>query len=133
MTPAIRFISVRRLQLVAFGGVLIAWELVAASGLLYRGVVPSTADIAVALAKFLSAPAFWFNFAVTLSTLRKMRWTHRFGMSSTTSYSGYSCERPVPPVTVAPPAGAPAAARCRARLSALNCRFIARNESASAQ
>ncbi|HET7158859.1 MAG TPA: hypothetical protein VFI62_07675, partial [Burkholderiales bacterium] len=50
-------------------------------------------------------------------------------MSSTTSYSGYICERPVPPVTLAPPAAPPAAARWRARLSARSDRLKARMES----
>jgi len=34
-------------------------------------------------------------FAVTVSTLSRMFCTHTFGMSSTTSYSGYSCDRAV--------------------------------------
>src|SRR5437762_7860367 len=50
-------------------------------------------------------------------------------MSSTTSYSGNSCDRPVPPVTCCVPGTAPPAARCRARLSARNALLKARDES----
>ena len=45
--------------------VLASWELVAASGLLYRDVVPSLAAIAVALYKTLSDPTFYFHLATT--------------------------------------------------------------------
>jgi NitT/TauT family transport system permease protein len=45
--------------------VLATWELVAASGLLYRDVVPSLAAIAVALYDTLSDPAFYFHLAAT--------------------------------------------------------------------
>jgi NitT/TauT family transport system permease protein len=45
--------------------VLASWELVAASGLLYRDVVPSLSAIAVALYKTLSDPAFYFNLGAT--------------------------------------------------------------------
>jgi len=61
--------------------------------------------------------------------LRKTRLTQRFGTSSTTSYSGYSCDLPVPPVIGVVPAGAPVAARCRARLSARRVLLKARAES----
>ena len=66
IAPAPRFLSpARRLQLVALAGVWIAWELLSASGLLYRGVVPSTVLVAEALAGLLAMPRFWYNFAVT--------------------------------------------------------------------
>jgi ABC-type nitrate/sulfonate/bicarbonate transport system permease component len=45
--------------------VLVIWEGVAASGLLYRDVVPSLAAIAVALYDTLSDPAFYFHLAAT--------------------------------------------------------------------
>jgi NitT/TauT family transport system permease protein len=45
--------------------VLATWELVAASGLLYRDVVPSLAAIAVALYKTLSDPTFYFHLGTT--------------------------------------------------------------------
>src|SRR5215472_1858389 len=45
--------------------VLGTWELVAASGLLYRDVVPSLAAIAVALYKTLSDPAFYLHLGTT--------------------------------------------------------------------
>jgi len=45
--------------------VLGTWELVAASGLLYRDVVPSLAAIAVALGKTLSDPAFYLHLGTT--------------------------------------------------------------------
>jgi NitT/TauT family transport system permease protein len=45
--------------------VLATWELVAASGLLYRDVVPSLAAIAVALYTTLSDPTFYFHLATT--------------------------------------------------------------------
>ena len=45
--------------------VLAIWELVAASGLLYRDVVPSLAAIAVALYKTLSDPTFYFHLGTT--------------------------------------------------------------------
>ena len=45
--------------------VLATWQLVAASGLLYRDVVPSLAAIAVALVTTLSDPTFYFHLATT--------------------------------------------------------------------
>jgi ABC-type nitrate/sulfonate/bicarbonate transport system permease component len=45
--------------------VLASWQLVAASGLLYRDVVPSLAAIAVALYKTLSDPTFYFHLGTT--------------------------------------------------------------------
>jgi ABC-type nitrate/sulfonate/bicarbonate transport system permease component len=56
----------RRLQLIALAGAWLGWEAVAASGLLYHGVVPSTLVIAGALARLAATPGFWFNLAVSL-------------------------------------------------------------------
>ncbi len=52
-----------RVAIVLF--VLFAWELMADSGLFYRGVVPSLAAIGTALAKLLSTSDFYWNLAVT--------------------------------------------------------------------
>lgn len=53
------------MQLTALAGAWIGWEILGASGLLYRGVMPSTAVIALALAKLLTSTSFWSNAAVT--------------------------------------------------------------------
>jgi NitT/TauT family transport system permease protein len=45
--------------------ILASWQLVAASGLLYRDVVPSLAAIALALYKTLSDPTFYFHLGTT--------------------------------------------------------------------
>jgi NitT/TauT family transport system permease protein len=45
--------------------VLVSWEALAQSGLLYRDVVPSLAAIAAALAKLLSAPDYYWHLWVT--------------------------------------------------------------------
>jgi NitT/TauT family transport system permease protein len=45
--------------------VLVSWELLADSGLLYRDVVPSCSAIVVALYKTLSDPAFYLNLGAT--------------------------------------------------------------------
>jgi NitT/TauT family transport system permease protein len=45
--------------------ILASWELVAASGLLYRDVVPSLVAIAIALYKTLSDPTFYFHLGTT--------------------------------------------------------------------
>ena len=45
--------------------ILASWQLVAASGLLYRDVVPSLAAIALALCKTLSDPTFYFHLGTT--------------------------------------------------------------------
>lgn len=60
-----RFSPARRLQLATLLALIVVWEGIAASGLLYRGVVPSTAAIALALASLLFDPRFWSNFSVT--------------------------------------------------------------------
>jgi NitT/TauT family transport system permease protein len=56
---------VTALRIAIVVAVLVSWELVAASGLLYRDVVPSLSAIAVALYKTLSDPAFYFNLGAT--------------------------------------------------------------------
>jgi NitT/TauT family transport system permease protein len=45
--------------------ILASWQLVAASGLLYRDVVPSLAAITIALYKTLSDPTFYFHLGTT--------------------------------------------------------------------
>ena len=59
----------RRLQLITVVVLLIAWELIAASGLLYRGVVPSVTAIIASLATMLGTGKFWINFSVTVSEI----------------------------------------------------------------
>jgi len=61
-----RLAAARRLQLIALVAAIAAWEAVAASGLLYRGVVPSCTVIAAALFELLATPAFWSNLLVSL-------------------------------------------------------------------
>ena len=56
----------RRLQVLAVLGSLVAWESLAASGLVYKGVVPSTLDIAGALLRLAGATGFWWNVGVSL-------------------------------------------------------------------
>jgi NitT/TauT family transport system permease protein len=56
---------VTALRIAIVVAVLGSWELVAASGLLYRDVVPSLTAIAVALVKTLSDPGFYFNLGAT--------------------------------------------------------------------
>jgi len=56
-------VTLLRLAIVLF--VLVAWELMADSGLFYRGVVPSLAAIGAALAKLLSTGDFYWNLAIT--------------------------------------------------------------------
>jgi ABC-type nitrate/sulfonate/bicarbonate transport system permease component len=53
------------LRIAIIVAVLGTWELVAASGLLYRDVVPSLAAIAVALYRTLSDPAFYLHLGTT--------------------------------------------------------------------
>ncbi len=43
-----------------------AWEAVAASGLIYRGVIPSSLAILAALAHMIGTPQFWTDCAVTV-------------------------------------------------------------------
>jgi NitT/TauT family transport system permease protein len=56
---------VTALRIVIIVAVLASWELVAASGLLYRDVVPSLVAIARALYVTLSDPSFYFHLATT--------------------------------------------------------------------
>jgi NitT/TauT family transport system permease protein len=62
---AARLGPVTWLRIAIIVAVLGTWELVAASGLLYRDVVPSLVAIAVALYKTLSDPAFYLHLATT--------------------------------------------------------------------
>ena len=57
---------VTRLRVAIIATVLVVWELVAASGLLYRDVVPSLHAIALALFKLLMTPEFYWHLGVTL-------------------------------------------------------------------
>src|SRR3954452_12896537 len=52
---------VTSLRIIIVVTVLVTWEAVAASGLLYRDVVPSLTAIAVALYKTLADPSFYFH------------------------------------------------------------------------
>lgn len=45
------------------------WEAMAASGLLFQGVVPSSLKVMAALAALLASPDFYFNLAFTLTEL----------------------------------------------------------------
>jgi len=54
-----------RLQLVSLVAVVVLWEIVAASGLLYRGVVPPLLLMAAAFAHLMGNAQFWLNLAVT--------------------------------------------------------------------
>jgi ABC-type nitrate/sulfonate/bicarbonate transport system permease component len=56
--------AVLRFAIIAVG--LVAWEATAASGLLYRDVVPSLGKIALALVDLLLTPPFYFHFTITL-------------------------------------------------------------------
>jgi ABC-type nitrate/sulfonate/bicarbonate transport system permease component len=53
------------LRIGIIGAILASWQLVAASGLLYRDVVPSLAAIAIALYNTLSDPTFYFHLGTT--------------------------------------------------------------------
>jgi NitT/TauT family transport system permease protein len=61
--PWIDRVTLVRLGIIA--GVLVFWEALARSGLLYRDVVPSLFAIGAALVKLLSTPDFYWNLAVT--------------------------------------------------------------------
>ena len=56
---------VGRLRLVIIAAVLLSWEALAASGLLFRDVVPSLHRVAFALVRLLASGEFWSNAAVT--------------------------------------------------------------------
>ena len=55
------------LRIAIIAGVLVFWELIARSGLLYRDVVPSLLAIGGALVKLLSTSDFYWNLGVTAS------------------------------------------------------------------
>ena len=59
----------RRLQLATLAGLLAIWETIAASGLLYRGVVPSVTGIVTSLATMFGQASFWTNLSVTASEI----------------------------------------------------------------
>lgn len=61
--------AVGRVRLAIVLGLWAAWEIAAASGLFYSGVVPSTAAIARALWHLLSSADFYFNLSVTAGEL----------------------------------------------------------------
>jgi NitT/TauT family transport system permease protein len=56
---------VARLRIAILFAIWLAWEALAASGLLFQDVVPSTFRVAAALGKLLVSPVFWQNFWVT--------------------------------------------------------------------
>jgi ABC-type nitrate/sulfonate/bicarbonate transport system permease component len=58
---------VLRLRVAIVAGVLIAWQALAMSGLLFRDVVRSLVAIGAALLRLLQSPDFYGNLAVTLS------------------------------------------------------------------
>lgn len=57
------------LRALIVAGILIAWQALAWSGLLFRDVVPSLAAIAAALAKLLGSADFYANLGVTLGEI----------------------------------------------------------------
>jgi NitT/TauT family transport system permease protein len=59
-------VPVARIRVVTILGLWAAWEAVAASGLLYRGVVPSSFKILFALGHELVSPTFYWNLEFTL-------------------------------------------------------------------
>jgi NitT/TauT family transport system permease protein len=65
--PNWRAVILLRIGIVA--AILVIWELVAASGLLYRDVVPSLLAIGKALAALLTDPAFYWHFGVTVGEI----------------------------------------------------------------
>jgi ABC-type nitrate/sulfonate/bicarbonate transport system permease component len=58
--------SAAQLRLLTLAGIVLIWEALSASGLLFRGVVPSVLTIAAAVAELVIAPNFWTNLSVTL-------------------------------------------------------------------
>ena len=60
---------VLRLRLIIIVGVLIAWQALSLSGLLFRDVVPGLGAIATALVRLLRTPDFYANFGVTLAEI----------------------------------------------------------------
>ena len=65
--PALSRVTLLRLAIIA--GIVIVWEAVAASGLLFRDVVPSLVTIAGALVGILADPSFYRNLGVTVSEI----------------------------------------------------------------
>ena len=63
--PAPR-LSTTQIRIVTLLGLWAAWEVASASGLLYRGVVPSSFKILAALGRELVSPAFYWNLEFTL-------------------------------------------------------------------
>jgi ABC-type nitrate/sulfonate/bicarbonate transport system permease component len=61
--PLVRPVTLVRVAIIA--GVLVTWEAVAASGLLFRDVVPSLAVIAGALVALITDPGYYWNLGVT--------------------------------------------------------------------
>jgi NitT/TauT family transport system permease protein len=65
-TPFVsRLMPAWRLQFVTLLAIWGFWEAMAASGLFYKGVVPSLFAVVAALARLLADPQFWFNLSVT--------------------------------------------------------------------
>jgi ABC-type nitrate/sulfonate/bicarbonate transport system permease component len=65
-TPlASRLSPARRLQCATLLMIWASWEAIAASGVFYKGVVPSCFQIVAALAHLIADLRFWFNLAVT--------------------------------------------------------------------
>ena len=63
--PAPRIDPVTLVRIGIIAGVLVFWEVLARSGLLYRDVVPSLVAIGAALVKLLSTADFYWNLGVT--------------------------------------------------------------------
>jgi ABC-type nitrate/sulfonate/bicarbonate transport system permease component len=61
--PWLSSVTLLRVAIVLF--VLAAWEILADSGLFYRGVLPPLPAIGAALAKLLSSTDFYWNVRVT--------------------------------------------------------------------
>jgi NitT/TauT family transport system permease protein len=61
--------SAARLRLLAAAAILLIWELLGASGLVYPGVLPSWGSILVALAGLLASSDFWLELAATLAEI----------------------------------------------------------------
>src|SRR4051812_6035902 len=57
--------AVNLVRIVIVGTILVTWELVAASGLLYRDVVPSLVAIGKAVAALLADHEYYWHLAVT--------------------------------------------------------------------
>jgi ABC-type nitrate/sulfonate/bicarbonate transport system permease component len=67
--PLVRLSAPRRLQLGTLLVLAACWEILSASGLFYRGVVPSLTAIAASLYWMLGDPRFWLNLSVTVSEI----------------------------------------------------------------